>query len=174
MAKVIKQEKIDDLASIRDMIGESTFIVMTDYRGLDVSSITDLRRQLRENDAQARVCKNTLSRIVFKELSLDYPSETLQGPTMMITSSKDASSVSKVLVGFSKKNEDLGIKGGILDNKFVDLSIIKELSKLPSKQELIAKTVGQIKAPLTGLVASLSSPINGFVNVLRSINDKKQ
>ncbi|RAP37670.1 50S ribosomal protein L10 [Candidatus Marinamargulisbacteria bacterium SCGC AAA071-K20] len=174
MGKTFNQEKVDSLASIRAIVDESKFIVMADFRGLDVTTITELRSQLRDNDATAKVCKNTLTRMVFKEKSLDYPSEALQGPTMVVTSSKDASSVSKILVKFSKQNENLDIKGGILDNQFVDIKIITELSKLPSKQELIAKTIGQIKAPLTGLVASLSSPVNGFINVLRSIQEKKQ
>ena len=174
MENVIKKEKVGDLASIREMIDESKFIVMADYRGLDVSSVTDLRRQLRDNDAKAKVCKNTLTRRVFKEHSLEYPSKVLVGPTMVVTSSKDASSVSKILVEFSKGNEDLSIKGGILDNQYVGIDVITELSKLPSKEELIAKTVGQIKAPLTNLVISLGSPINSFINVLRAIQDKKQ
>jgi len=173
MEKVIKQKKVDELASIRKLVEESKFTVVTDYRGLNVTTITELRNQLRSNDAKAKVCKNTLARIVLKEKSIDYPEQLLQGPSMVVTSATDASSLSKILVKFSKENEAFEIKGGVLDNEFIDNAVITELSKLPSKEELIAKTVGQIKSPLTGLVASLSSPINGFINVLRSIQDKK-
>ena len=81
--------------------------------------------------------------------------------------------MSKILVDFSKENENLSVKGGVLEGKFISNEEITKLSKLPSKAELIAKTVGLIKGPLTGLVGTLSNPINGFINVLNNIKNNK-
>ena len=82
--------------------------------------------------------------------------------------------MSKDIVNFSKENEKLTIKGGFLSEDFIDVKTVNQLAKLPSRDELIAKTVGLIKAPVTGLVMTLASPVSGLINVLNNIKSKKQ
>lgn len=173
MQQAVMKRKEAYVSALKERLGASNVVVVADFRGLDVGLVTELRNSLREKAASVEVCKNTLARFAFKESGLDVPAELLMGPSMIISSPNDASEVSKVLVKFSKENENLVLKGGILDKEYIQTTTIEDLSKLPGKQELIAKTVGQIKAPLTNLLVGLKSPINGFINVLRAIQTKK-
>ncbi len=177
MSVVIEKEVLEDkkkvVAEIQQKVAESNLVILSEYRGLTVSALTQLRKGLRESGADAKVYKNTLTRLALDELKIGYPKNLLTGPNLFVSSSGDVAQVSKVLVQFNKDNERLEIKGGILDNQLLDLKGIKELSQLPSRDVLIGKVVGLIKSPLSGLVRSLSSPQSGLVAVLKQIETKK-
>lgn len=169
-----KKNKTEIINNSYEQLNDSQGVIVADYRGTDVSSMSELRNQLREKGSSATVQKNTLTKIVFNKLKLEYPDEMLKGPSIVINSKKEPVLMSKVIVDFAKSNENFTIKGGFLDSEYLSVDSIDELAKLPTKPELIAKTVGLIKAPLTGLVSTLSSPVNGFINVLDNIKNKKQ
>lgn len=169
----IRPEKVATIEQITSQLQNSRLVVLSDYRGMTANQMNDLRKELSGSGVSANVYKNTLARRAFNDLEIEFPADLLQGPTIMISTETDAVEASKTVVKFSKSNEALKIKGGVLQNAHVDESTIKELAKLPGRDELIAKTVGLIKAPLTGLVASLSSPVRGLGNVLTAIQNKK-
>jgi large subunit ribosomal protein L10 len=169
----IRQEKEAAVAEIKEKIERSNLTIFAEYRGLNVAKITDLRRKLRSVNSEAKVCKNTFSRMALNSLNIKYPEEVLVGTTLVITSTGEAADSAKTLVQFAKEHDVVKIKGGIFEQQSIPEYAVKEIATLPSRDELIAKAVGSIKAPLTGLVMSLSSPLRGLVLVLNSINEKK-
>lgn len=170
---VVKQ-KNDIVNEIKANIEASDLVVATDYRGLSANKSNEFRSKIRDSGAEAKVYKNTLMRLAFNELSISYPSELLVGPTLLIHTKNDVVSLSKAIVGYLKDNDKVSIKGGLLQQSFIDESNVKNLATLPSKEELIAKSVGMIKAPLVGFVSGVSSPLRGLVAVLKQIENKKQ
>tara|TARA_B100000586_G_C20085243_1_gene417335 strand:+ start:492 stop:1031 length:540 start_codon:yes stop_codon:yes gene_type:complete len=171
--ELIKQKK-KQVEEISQRISGSRVAIVSDYRGLSVPEMTDFRTQINASGGKASVYKNTLIRFAFDSLEIEYPEALLKGPSLLITTDFDAVKVSKIVVNFIKECDKLAIKGGVLDQRHVDDSMIRVLAKLPDRDVLVAKTVGLIKGPLTGLVCGLKSPISGLINVLNSIKDKKQ
>lgn len=170
---VINQKK-KIVKAIREDVEKSSLALIADYKGLTVGDITELRSELRKSGATMKVYKNTLARFALKELSIDHPVQTLKQPTALITTADDAVELSKTAVKFQKSSEHFKIRAAVMDAALIDEATVQNLAKLPSREELIAKVVGGIKAPITRLVMSLSSPTNGFVNVVRAIKDKKE
>lgn len=169
----IRPEKVATIEQITGQLENSRLVVLSDYRGMTANEMTEFRKELGKSGVSANIYKNTLARRAFNDLNIEFPADLLQGPTIMISTDTDAVEASKTVVKFSKSNEALKIKGGVLQNAHVDESTINELAKLPGRDELVAKAVGLIKAPLTGLVANLSSPVRGLGNVLTAIQNKK-
>jgi large subunit ribosomal protein L10 len=174
MSAVGMKEKKEVVASVKEAVDASSIVVFADFRGLKVSEVTELRKQLKTENASIRVVKNTLARKALAELNIEYPASYLVGPGAIVNTDSDAAKVSKILVDFSKQSENLKLKGGLLEKSVIDLETINKLAKLPSREELIAKVVGGIKSPLTSLVYALSSPINGIVAVLHQIKESKE
>jgi large subunit ribosomal protein L10 len=169
----IRQQKEAVVEQIQEKISKNQLAIFTDYRGLNVANITELRRKLRECNSEMTIYKNTFSRMALNGLEIKYPEDVLIGPTAIITAGESVAETAKILVKFAKQHDVVKIKGGVLENKCITDNEIQEIAKLPSREELIAKTVGAIKAPITGLVMTLSGPLRGFVYALNSIKDKK-
>lgn len=167
------QLKKESIKTISNQFENSEALIISGYKGLNVTALTDLRSKVRERGYEARVIKNRLFKIAMEKTQYNIPDEVLKGQNIYFKAEKDVVGLSKILLDFSKENESLKVKGGVLEGKFISDNQVVELSKLPSKEELIAKTVGLIKGPLTGLVGTLSNPINGFINVLNNIKNNK-
>ena len=161
------QENIQQVEQIRERLQSSDVAILTDFQGLTVAEINELRRQLREADVQYTVFKNRLIRVAAQELNVEGLDLYLIGPTAIATSD-DPSVPVKVLGEFSEEHEHLQIKGGILGTRVIDAEMVKDLVDMPSKPELVARVVGQVSSPLTGLVSVLhqGSPLTGLANVL--------
>ena len=166
-----KQKKVDQLT---ENLKQSRGIIVANYRGLTVTELTDLRSRLRKYGSKATVYKNGITKRAFQISERKCPEDLLKGPNILVTTDTDAVNMSKQVVDFSKETEKLTIKGGFLSEDYIDDKMINQLAKLPSRDELIAKAVGLIKAPLSGLVMRLASPVNGLVNVLNNIKEEKQ
>lgn len=165
-------EKGKVLGSIKEKLS-SSIILFADFRGMTVSELTLLRREVKREGGSASVYKNTLTRKALDEMNISCPDDFLKGPSLFL-SGQDPVVLSKLLVKFTKDVESLKIKGGFLDKSALDERKVVQLASLPSREELIAKVVGTIKAPLTRLVSSLSSPTRGLVYTLNAIKEKKQ
>ncbi|RAP32093.1 50S ribosomal protein L10 [Candidatus Marinamargulisbacteria bacterium SCGC AG-414-C22] len=170
MSKIKLKEKV--VEEIKSDIKDSRAVIVSDFKGLKVSDLTDLRTKLRETEATATVIKNSFVRRAMDKLDREYPDVLLTGNNLIIRTEADSVKMSKVVVDMSKEMS-LQIKGGFLDDRYIDEKTINQLAKLPSREELIAKAVSLIKAPITGLVIRLASPVNGLVNVLNNIKEKK-
>jgi len=166
------QYKVEQVEEIKQKFSDSDIVIFVDYRGLNVEAVTDLRSKLREKEVVYKVYKNTLAKIALKESVGEDVVKTLEGPTAFAFS-KDPVSVSKVLTLFSKKNESLEIKGGFYQGEFLDLSEIKQLAVLPSKDELLAKLVYLLNAPVSGIVNVLSGPARKLVYALNAVKEQK-
>lgn len=168
----VKEEKIKAVEEIKDRFSRAKAAVLTDYRGLNVADITELRRKLREQGIEFKVLKNTLIRIAIKDFdySLD---EFLEGPTAVAFSYEDPIAPAKVLANFARTHKQLEIKAGVVEGKVATTDVIAELAKMPPKEELLAKAVGSIQSPLYGIVNVLQGPIRNLVYTLQALQEKK-
>jgi large subunit ribosomal protein L10 len=171
---VTRQKKEEVLQELVDKFAKSKSVVFADYRGLDVASISGLRKSLREQDAEMKVAKKTLIGLAAKESNIgDIDKSVMEGPVLATFSYEDAVAGIKVLFKFSKENENLKLLGGVIDGKVVGPAVIQEYAKLPGREELLAKLLGSMSSPLSGFVGIGNSLISGFVRVLDAIKDKK-
>lgn len=169
MAKT-RQQKEEMLVNISDKFASKKAVIV-DYKGLSVGEIESLRNTLEENGVSFSVIKNTLAKIALKKQNIDIDAEILKKP-IAVAFTDDEVAGSKGVVEFAKSHEALEILGGIIENKFVPESTISALSLLPSREELYAKVVGSIAAPLSGMVNVLSGNIRGLINVLNGYKEK--
>lgn len=146
---------------------------VVDYRGLTVKEIQQLRRSVREADAEMKVYKNTIMHIALAELDCPDLDSVLSGPSAFVFAGEDPVASAKVLRDFAKDNENLEIKGGMMDGAFVDAAQVNEIASLPSREELIAKLLGTISNPLVKTVRVLNGPMEAFARVVSAIESQK-
>ncbi len=146
---------------------------LVDFRGITVTEATDLRSRLRTVEASLTVVKNTLAKRAAAEAGVEGLDDLLQGPTAIAFCRGDLVAPAKVLQGFIREKKKLIIKGGYLQSRVLQAAQVEQLATLPSREELIAKLVGGIAAPLYGLANVLTGPIRGFVVALDQIRDQK-
>jgi large subunit ribosomal protein L10 len=169
MPNVRNQEAVKNLAGkFKNMKG----MILTEYHGLTVEEISELRSKLRSFDSEYVVVKNTLSEIALKEAGIDA-GNNFSGPTALVIENGDIVSPAKAIMDFAKTHAKLKIRAGYLEGKFVNAAVIEQLSSLPSKEVLIAKMLGSMNAPITGFVNVLAANIRGLVTVLDAIAKKQ-
>lgn len=165
-----KQQLIEDL---KDKLSRKKAAILINYKGLKVEETENLRKILREKEMELAVAKNSLLRIVLNNQSIEIDQSLLDQPLAIAFSYNDEVVASKEITLFAKEHEALEILGGILDEGFVSAEIIERLSKLPSREELLAKLVGSIASPLSGIVNVLAGNIRGLINVLYQYKETK-
>jgi len=166
-----KQEVLDNLTADLQNAKSATLVT---FSAITVKSDQELRRSLKAENISYGVVKKTLLRKVFEKLGYDQtPLDNLNGNITLAVSNEDEVAPAKLVSQFIKTNKGMDIQGGFLENKWVDAVKINALALLPSKDELIAKTVGTIKAPLNSLVNVLAANTRNLVNVLNAIKDQK-
>lgn len=167
------------VAEIKEQLSSAKGAVFTSYKGLTVAQDTKLRREMREAGITYKVIKNTMTRIAAKDLGLDGISEHLEGTTALAFSTEDPVAPAKVICAFMKKNklEEKGIltiKVGLVEGKVISDKEVKALASLPSREELIAKLMGSMNAPITNTVGVLQGVIRNAVYVLDAIRAQKE
>ena len=135
--------------------------------------MTELRAKLRDAGAQMEVVKNTLMRLAVKETASEVLTDLFKGPNAIIISQDDPVAPAKVIVDFLKDNDKLELKGAALGGKLLTEDEVKQLAKMPSKEELLAKLVYTLNAVPTNLVNVLSGVPRSFLNVLNAVKDQK-
>jgi len=165
-----KKELVENLAS---SLGEAEIAILVDYKGLTVSQVTELRANLREAGAQMAVVKNTLMRLAAKGTGSEVLVDLFKGPNAIIISKNDPVAPAKVVSEFLKTNEKLQLKGAALDGKFLSEEDVKQLAKMPSKEELLGKFVCTLNAVPTNFVNVLAGVPRSFLNVLNAVKDQK-
>ena len=169
-----KQQKEEILNQLTDRLNKMKSAVFVDYSGLNVKSVEQLRKSLREEDVSYQVAKKTLIKLALEKAGLkEIEIMPLVGQIAVATSEQDEVMPARLLKKLQKDNEALAILGGILENKFVAAAKVLELASLPTRDELIARVIGSIRAPLSGLVNVLQGGMRNFVNVLSAIKDQK-
>ena len=155
-ANKIQSAKADALGELKAKIGGSKDFVFAEYRGLTVEQITNLRKQLREKNAEFHVVKNNFARIAFDQLGYSKAVEpVLAGPTAVAFVKGEPNEVAKVLVDFAKEVPALKVKAGIVDREFLDEATIAAFSKLPGRNTLLAMLMSTMRAPVQNLVYTL-------------------
>ncbi|MCL2334787.1 MAG: 50S ribosomal protein L10 [Endomicrobia bacterium] len=169
MPNVKNQQEVKNLTEkFKAMKG----MILTEYHGLSVVEISELRSKLRPLNSEYAVVKNTLSAIALKEAGIDA-GDNFSGPTALVIQNGDIVSPAKVITEFAKTHEKLKIKAGFMEGKFIDAKMVETLSNLPSKEVLIAKMLGSMNAPITGFVNVLAANLRGLVTVLDAIAKKQ-
>lgn len=166
-----KEQLLKDLI---DRIKNAKSAVLASFTAVPVKADQQLRSNMRQENVSYAVIKKTLLKKAFEKLGYQTDTlDSLNGNISLAISAEDEVAPAKTINDFAKDHETMDIVGGILENTWVDQSKMKALAILPSKDELIAKTVGTIKAPLNGLVNVLAGNIRGLVNSLNAIKDQK-
>jgi large subunit ribosomal protein L10 len=149
-------------------------VIVTDYKGLDVSAINDLRRKLREENIDYQVVKNTLLTRAAEQTDVDLIKDHFKGPSAVALSYEDPVAPAKVLTDFAKDHDALEIKAGAMNGQVLELNQIKALSALPSREELLAQFLSVLNAVPTKLVRTLNEIPKKFVLALAAIKDQKE
>lgn len=166
-----KKEVVERLAKA---FKESEISILVDYKGLNVLKMTELRAQLRKEGIQIEVVKNSLMALASEGTDAALMKDFFKGPNALVLSKKDPVAPAKILINFAKDNDKLEIKAGALSGKLLNPEEIKQLAKLPSKEELLGKLVYTLNAVPTSFVNVLSGVSRAFVNVLNAIKDQKE
>lgn len=172
-----RAEKEQLVGSLADKFSKSTAVFMTEYCGLKVSEITELRRELCKVQGEFRVTKNRLVKRALekgKAENLDTFKSQLTGPVALTFVEEDSVGVAKVLSKYQKEFEPFKIRLGILKGEVIGEKEIEALSKLPSKEELYAKLLGTLLAPASSFVRVLQGTSEKIVRVLGAIRDTKK
>lgn len=167
------------VAQLKEQLESAKGVVLTSYKSLTVAQDTELRRELREAGVSYHVVKNTMLRIAAKEAGIEGIEEHLEGTTAFAFSTEDAVAPAKVICGFIKKNkledaEVLTVKVGMVEGKVIGVDEVKALAALPSREELIAKLLGSMNAPISNTVNVLQGVIRNAVYVLDAIRSQKE
>ncbi len=162
------------VSGLKDFLKDTKIVILTDYKGLNVEALNSLRSQLRQAGASYLVVKNTLLKRAAEDSDLSLISEHFKGATGIAFCSEDIVAPAKILYEFAKANSKLEIKIGVMEGKVIDSEEIKALSKLPSKEVLIAHVLSTMNEVPTSFVRLLSSLISSVLNVLNAIKKEKE
>ena len=163
-----RAQKEEQVESLKAVVEGAVSMLVVDYRGLTVSDANELRTKLRSTDGDItyRVAKNSLIKRAIEGTVLEQAGEFLTGPTAIAIAREEAASLAKALVDYGKDNENLEIKGGIVDGEVVDVNAIKALASLPSKHELRGMLAGTLQAPMRNLAGTLYALLGHLRNAL--------
>ncbi|QSZ27168.1 50S ribosomal protein L10 [Aceticella autotrophica] len=169
-----KEAKEKVVKEFKEKLSKSQSVIFTNYSGLTVENDMNLRRKFKESNAEYKVYKNTLMALAVKELGYDEAIKYLEGPTSVAFGYGDPVTPAKIIVEFSKDNKGIEFKAGIVDGKVIGPEEVKKLSELPSREELVAKALGSMKAPINNFVFVLSGMLRGLVVALNAVKEKKE
>lgn len=167
-------EKERFVEEIAESFKEAKGIYFTDYLGLDVEQINDLRSKFFKADIEYKVVKNRLTKISAKEAGYDELGDLLSGPTAIAFSKEDPVAPAKILTDFSKENEDLALKGCIFEGQRIEMERIKAIASLPSREELLQKLLGGLQSPMRNFVSIVSAPMQKLLLALAQVRDQKE
>lgn len=166
-----KQKIVEELS---DKFRKSKVLIITDYKGLNVTTLNELRRKLREFDIEYRVVKNTLLARAADDTDVAKIKDAFKGPSAIAMSFEDPVSPAKVLTKFAEENKKLEIKMGVMGARVLNIDDIKALSSLPSREVLLGQVLSSMIAVPTGLVSALSNIPRKMINVIQAIKEQKE
>ena len=173
MDNLNRTEKAQLVSELQEKFGKAKGIVFTDYRGLNVEEITELRNSLRESALEYRVVKNTLARIAAEGTPVDQAKDIIAGPVGIAVGYDDPVLVVKKVLEYNMSNKKLDIKGGIVEGNVYGLDALQSISKLPPKEVQLSMLAGLMKAPATKLAGLLSATVTRLAYALEALKDKK-
>lgn len=147
----VREEKAQQVQEITDKLRNSVSTIVTDYRGLNVAEVTELRKKLRDAGIEYRVLKNTMTRRATAEIGLSELDQALTGPTAIAFSTDDVVAPAKILNDFAKTHKALEIKGGVVEGRVVSVAAVQDLANLPSRDGLISMFLSVLQAPMRNM-----------------------
>lgn len=174
-ATMPNQKNIDTIKNLKEKVAKAKSITFVDYLGLNVNDINDFRQQMTDQKAESVITKNTLLKLALKDEGFESEEidQELKGPTAAIFSYEDPVAYLKPLYEFAKKLELPKVKFALIEGDYRDAEQVETISDLPSREELLAKVVGAMNAPLSGFVNVISAGQRNLVNVLSQIAEHK-
>jgi large subunit ribosomal protein L10 len=161
------------ISEIKGRFADAESVIMTDYRGLTVKEMQELRTKLREAGSEIKVYKNSLTEIAIRELELPNMDAYLAGPTAFVFAGEDPVAPAKALAAFAKLHQALELKGGIVQGQVVDAEGVKAIATLPSREELIARIMGGLVSPIRGFMGMANAPAGALARVFQAVADQK-
>lgn len=170
--KAFKNTKVEE---IKEIFSKAKVAIVSDYRGLSVAEITNLRRRLQKEDGDYTVVKNTLAKLAIKDTQFEGLEEFLKGPSAIAFGFGDEVAPAKVILKYLKEAKKTNeVKGGVLDGKVISAGDVKAISNLPSKQELLAKMMGSLNSPAQGLANTLNGVARALVIAMEEVRKQKE
>ena len=166
------QQKQESVTLVSAQLAKAQAVIVAEYRGLGVGAMTGLRAKARGAGVYLRVLKNTLARRAVKGTPFEKLSDQMAGP-LMYGIAQDPVAGAKVLAAFAKDHEQFVIRGGAMPNVLMSVKDVKALATLPSREELLAKLVGTLQAPIAKFVRTLNEVPGKFVRTLAAVRDAK-
>jgi large subunit ribosomal protein L10 len=167
-----RPEKVAVVTEVRERFEAADAALLTEYRGLNVKALADLRRQLRPSGGEYKVYKNTLVRFAARDLGADELESLLVGPTAITFVRGDAAAAAKTLRDYARTNQNLVVKGGLLGGKVLSAGEVQALADLPSREVLLAQVAGAFQAPLVKLAGLLQALPRNFAYGLKALIDQ--
>ncbi|MCX7018044.1 MAG: 50S ribosomal protein L10 [Candidatus Sumerlaeota bacterium] len=166
-------QKNKAVEQIKEKLARAKSIVVSDYRGLTVGEMTNLRNKLRKEGVEMKVVKNRLAKIALRESGFNTMDEHLKGTKALAFGMADPIGPAKVLMAYAKDNEKLKVVAGLMDNCLLDIAAISELAKLPSRDVLLARLLGSLSSPIQKLAIGLHQTVAKIVYALDAVARKK-
>lgn len=169
-----REQKSEQIKQLTDKLKANSTIVIAEFTGLSMDDLTTFRRKAREKGVFFNIVKNTLFTKAAKDAGIKgFDVNKISKQLAIATGDADEATVSKLVYEFAKSsNEKVKIYSGILENKVVPVETIIKLAQLPSREELLAKVVGSLSAPINGFVRVLNGPLQGFYNIAKALSEK--
>ena len=166
-------KNINAVKALSDKLEKAKAVYFTDYLGLDVVSITQLRKEFVMKDVEFTIAKNTLIKLAAKEVGISGVDEFLEGPTAIAFGYDDPTSPARVIKEFLKDFDKPSVKGMIFDGEIFTSDQFDKIANLPSKEQLLSKLVGMLNSPMSKLSSVLNSSVSGLLGRLTQLNSKK-
>ncbi|NOY39000.1 MAG: 50S ribosomal protein L10 [Nitrospirae bacterium] len=168
-----RKQKSGELEELKEKFARAKGVVFTDYKGLTVAQVSEMRRLLRASEIDYRVVKNTLASIAAEDTPVSVAKDQFVGPVGIAIGYDDPVLVAKKVLEYAKGNETLGVKGGVIEGKFVDLKDLKNVASLPSRDVQLAMLAGVMSAPMSKMASLLQATIRKFGYALNGLKEKK-
>lgn len=170
---MLRKDKEAVIAEVAEQLAAADTVFVSDYRGLTVAQLSELRAALRTSGAQFTIVKNTLGGIAADRAGRQQLKDLLSGPTAVTFCGDDSVSAAKALADYARTHPQLEVRGGLLDQSLIDAEGVRALASLPPRDTLVAMVVGTMAAPMTGLVTVLQGTISGLVRALGQVADQR-
>ena len=164
----------ETLVQIKSDLESASAVWIVDYCGLTVKEIQGLRASIREAGATMKVYKNTIMYLALKESNLPTMDDLLKGPSAFVFAGEDVAAAAKVVRDFTKSNDVLEIKGGLMDGAVLSVSEVEAIASLPSREELYAQIAGAISGVARGLAVALGGIPRGLAQATKAVADQKE
>lgn len=172
--KLKKEKKEEVIKGLKTGFDKAKAIIFTDYRGLTVAELSELRRLLREGNFEYRIVKNTLAKLASLQTPVSVAKDSFKGPVGIAISYDDPVLTVKKILEYSKKNEKLKVNGGFIEGKFLPSEELRAVSEIPPRNILLSALAGGFKAPLSKLAGALNATVGNFVYAMNALKERRQ